>query len=156
MTGAAKVAIGWAELTVWAVVNAVAVLQTVGFVTRIATRSMAINHALGYAIAALAVPALAALVALGRARSGLLALSGPATFLAFVVFMLVVEDLLSIEFRSPARPGILVPYLVLFFGSILLMGLPMFSLDRRLWLVTVATTLCLLGSTAAARIAGVG
>ena len=49
------------------------------------------------------------------------------------------------EFRSPMRYSILVPYLVLFFGAILLMGLPMFRLDRRLWLVTVATTVLLLG-----------
>ena len=28
------------------------------------------------------------------------------------------------------------PYLLLFFGAILLMGLPMFRMDRRLWLVT--------------------
>jgi hypothetical protein len=36
------------------------------------------------------------------------------------------------------------------------MGLPMFALDRRLWLVTVATTVLLLGSMGAAILAGVG
>jgi len=35
-----------------------------------------------------------------------------------------------------------VPCLLLFFGAIL----PMFRMDRRLWLVTVATTVMLLGS----------
>jgi hypothetical protein len=54
------------------------------------------------------------------------------------------------------RYGILVPYLLLFFGSILLMGLPMFRLDRRLWLVTVATTVLLLGSMVIAMRKGVG
>ena len=49
-----------------------------------------------------------------------------------------------------------VPYLVLFFGAILLMGLPMFRLDRRLWLVTVATTVLLLVSMGVAMRAGVG
>jgi hypothetical protein len=49
-----------------------------------------------------------------------------------------------------------VPYLVLFFGAILLMGLPMFRMDLRLWLVTVATTILLLGSMGVAMYAGVG
>ena len=48
------------------------------------------------------------------------------------------------------------PYLVLFFGAILLMGLPMYSLDRRLWLVTVATTVLLLGAMGVAMRKGVG
>jgi hypothetical protein len=36
------------------------------------------------------------------------------------------------------------------------MGLPMFRLDRRLWLVTVATTVLLLGSMDAAMRKGIG
>jgi hypothetical protein len=70
--------------------------------------------------------------------------------------MIVVDYMWPVEFRSPARPGILVPYLVLFFGSILLMGLPMFRLNRNLWLVTVATSVLLLGSMAVAMLNGVG
>jgi hypothetical protein len=54
------------------------------------------------------------------------------------------------------RYSILVPYLLLFFGAILLMGLPMFRMDRRLWLVTVATTILLLGAMGAAMYVGVG
>ena len=52
--------------------------------------------------------------------------------------------------------GILVPYLVFFFGAILLMGLPMFRINRLLWLVTVATTVLLLGSMSVATFKGVG
>ena len=52
--------------------------------------------------------------------------------------------------------GLLVACLVLCFGAILLMGLPMFRLDRRLWLVTVATTVLLLGSMGIAMRRGVG
>ena len=40
----------WAALTVWAVVNAVNVLQAVGFLSRVWTGSRTINHLLGYAI----------------------------------------------------------------------------------------------------------
>ncbi len=146
----------WATLTVWAVVNAVNVLQAAGFLSRLRTGSMATNHVLGLVIMALAIPAAAALVAFLRARSLWLAWAGPAAFLAFVLLMVVVEYIVPMEFRSPARPVILVPYLVLFFGAILLMGLAMFSLDRRLWLVTVATTALLLVSMGLALRAGVG
>jgi hypothetical protein len=137
-------------------VNAVNVLQAAGFLSRLRPGGMATNHALGYGILALGLPALIALVALVHARAGWLASAGPAIFLAFLVLMAVVDYAAPIEFRSPARPAILVPYLLLFFGAILLMGLPMFALDRRLWLVTVATTVLLLGSMGAAILAGVG
>ena len=70
--------------------------------------------------------------------------------------MVVVEYIWRVEFRSPMRYDILVPYLVLFFGSILLMGLPMFHINRRLWLVTVVTTVLLLGSMGFAMYMGVG
>jgi hypothetical protein len=48
-----------------------------------------------------------------------------------------------------------VPFLLLFFGAILLMGLPMFRLNRHLWFVTVATTAALLTAMAAAMRKGV-
>lgn len=50
----------------------------------------------------------------------------------------------------------LVAQISAYFGSILLMGLPMFRLDRRLWLVTVATTVLLLGAMGIAMRKGVG
>ena len=144
----------WAVLTVWAVVNAVNVLQTVGFATR--PNAPWVNQAAGVVMAVLAIPATTALVAFLRNRSGRLLVAGPVVYDAFIVLMLVVDYWLVIEFRSPRRPEILVPYLVLFFGSILLMGLPMFRIDRRLWAVTVATTIILLGSMVWALDAGVG
>jgi hypothetical protein len=146
----------WAALTVWGVVNAVNLLQSAGFLSRVWTGSRAINHLLGYGIVVLAAPATVALVALVRAGAGWRQWIGAAVYLAFVVFMVVVEYVLRVEFRSPVRYGILVPYLLLFFGSILLMGLPMFRMDRRLWLVTVGTTVLLLGSMGAAMRKGVG
>jgi hypothetical protein len=146
----------WAALTVWGVVNAVNVLQAAGFLSRVCTGDRAINHLLGYVIVALGVPAAVALVALVRARAGWRQWVGPAVYLAFVVFMMAVEYVWPVEFRSPVRYGILVPYLVLFFGAILLMGLPMFHMDRKLWLVTVATTVLLLGSMGLAMHKGVG
>ncbi len=146
----------WAALTVWGVVNAVNVLQAAGFLSRVYTGSQTINHILGYAIIALAVPSTVALVAFIRARAGWRHWIGPGAFLAFIALMIIVDYVWVVEFRSPMRYDILVPYLVLFFGSILLMGLPMFRMDRRLWLVTAATTVLLLGAMGVAMYAGVG
>lgn len=133
----------WAALTTWVVVNIVNVAQSAGFVSR-RRHGMAVNQALGLVIAALAIPATVAL--LGFARAGNPWWIGPAVFDAFVVLMLVVDYLRPVEWRHPARPGILIPYLLLFFGSILLMGIPMYTLNRGLWLVTVATSAALLAS----------
>ncbi len=146
----------WAALVVWGVVNAVNLLQTAGFLSRVYTGSMTINHVLGGVIAALAVPSAVALVALLHADAGWRQWVGPGVFLAFVALMLAVEYLWPVEFRSPARYSILVPYLLLFFGAILLMGLPMFRMDRGLWLVTVVTTVLLLASMIVAMRRGVG
>jgi len=145
----------WAWLTVWGIVNAVNVLQAAGFLSRIWTRSMATNHVLGFVILALGAPATAALVALVRARAGWRLWAGPAVFVAFLALMAVVDYALPTEFRSPARPTILVPYLALFFGAIVLMGAPMLAIDRRRWLVTVGTSLALLASMLWAMCVGV-
>ncbi len=140
---AAPVDLGWATVTVWLVVNLVNVLQSIGFVLR-PSRGMDPNQRIGLLIAALAVPAGAALI--GLARQGSAQWVGPAIFITFVLLMLVVDYWRPIEFRSPPRRSVLVPYLVLFFGSIVAMGAPMFWLDRGLWAVTVATSLLLLTS----------
>ena len=58
----------WAALTVWGVVNAVNILQAAGFISRVYTQSLEVNHILGYVMMALAVPTALALVAFGRAH----------------------------------------------------------------------------------------
>jgi len=136
----------WAALMVWGVVNALNLLQSAGFLSRVQSGSMTVNHVLGYGVILLAIPSSFALVASVRAGAGWLWWTGPAVFLAFVALMVVVDYAWPLEFRAPARYTILVPYLVLFFGGILLMGLPMFRLNRHLWLVTVATTVILMVS----------
>jgi hypothetical protein len=146
----------WASLTVWGVVNAVCILQAVGFLSRIPTGSREVNHLLGYVIVALAIPAGVALVAFIRAEGGWLQLSGPIAYIAFIAYMVFVEYVFPVEFRSPPLYGILVPYLVLFFGSILLMGLPMFRINRGLWLVTAVSAAFLLVSMVLAIRKGVG
>ena len=116
---------------------------------------MAVNHVLGYVMIVLAITSIVALMAFVRAVAGWLHGVGPAVFLTFIALMVVVDYARPVEFRSPMRYDILVPYLVLFFGAILLMGLPMFRLNRQLWLVTVATTVLLLGAMGVAMRTGV-
>jgi hypothetical protein len=152
----AESGVPWAALVVWAVANVVNLLQTAGFLSRLPNGSMAVNHILGYPIIALAIPAAVALVAFVCDRAGPLYWAGPAVYIVFIVLLVVVDYVWPVEFRSPQRPDILVPYTVLFFGSILLMGLPMYRLNRRLWLVTVATTALLLASMILALERGVG
>lgn len=143
-----------AILTVWVVVNLVNILQAVGFVSRVSGSQ--IQRAAGIAIAGLAVPATFALVEFARRGTDRRFLVGPAVFDAFVLMQLVVEYWLEVEFRSPAMPAVLVPYITLFFGSIILMGAPMLRINRRLWLVTVATTAVLLAAMLFAMSRGVG
>jgi len=146
----------WAALTIWGVVNAVNLLQAAGFFSRVITGSMRVNEILGRIIIALAIPTMAALFTFVRAGTGWLHRIGPIGFLAFVAFMTTVEYAWPVEFRSPRRASILVPYLLLFFGAIFLMGFPMFRMNRGLLLVTVATTALLLGSMGIAMSKGVG
>jgi hypothetical protein len=143
-----------AASVVWVVVNAVNLLQAAGFATR--PFAPDVNPILGLVIAALAVPATWALATFARQRAGWRHLAGPVVFDVFVVLMLWVDHIADIEWRDPVVPAIQAPYLVLFFGSILLMGLPMFRIDRRRWLVTAVTTVLLLAAMLYAMAAGVG
>jgi hypothetical protein len=139
---------------VWIVVNLVNLLQAAGFASRVIDPE--INRILGVAIIALGIPAGMALVGFVRSRSGWRFYAGPVCFMTFVVTELAVDYLWQLEFRSPRRPEILIPYLVLFFGSIVLMGAPMFRIDRRRWAVTATTSLILLGAMGFAMVKGVG
>jgi hypothetical protein len=139
---------------VWVVVNAVNLLQAVGFATR--PFAPDVNPLLGLVIAALAVPATWALATFVRHRAGWRHLVGPAAFDVFVGLMLWVDHINRVEWRDPIVPAIQIPYLILFFGSILLMGLPMFRISRRRWAVTVATTVMLLAAMVYAMASGVG
>jgi len=143
-----------ASLVVWAVVNAVCGLQAIAFATRPATPR--VQRILGLVIAALAVPATWAFVVFVGEGAGRLSLAGPLCFDAFVCLMLVVDYAPGVEWRRPPRRPIQVPYLTLFFGSIVLMGLPMFDQSRALWLVTAACAAALLVAMGYAMRRGVG
>jgi len=143
-----------AATVVWLVVNAVCVLQAVGFATRPVAPE--VNQALGLVMAVLAIPSTWALVVFVRVRAGWRHVVGPVVYDAFIVVMVAVDDVLALEWRDPVVPAIQIPYLVLFFGAIVLMGAPMFRIDRRRWLVTVATASLLIVAMLYAMAMGVG
>ena len=143
-----------AAAAIWLVVNAVNLLQAVGFATR--PFAAWVNPVLGLVIAALAIPATWALVVLVRLHAGWRFTAGPLVFDGFVVLMLLVDHLFRVPWRDPVIPGIQIPYLGLFFGAIFLMGVSMYRIDRRRWLVTVLTTVLLLAAMAYAISMGVG
>jgi hypothetical protein len=117
---------------------------------------MEFNQFLGYFMIALSIPAALTIIAFRRARTGWPQWIGPAVYLIFIMLMIAVDYAWPVEFRHPMRYSVLVPYLLLFFGSILLMGLPMYRSNRRMWLVTVATTVLLLASMTVAMMMGIG
>jgi len=139
---------------VWAAVNSVALLQAAGFATRVIDPG--INRILGWLIVALAVPVSVAGANLLRSGATWREVIGPVAFDLFVIYAVVVDYTLAIEFRDPPEPAVLIPYLVLFFGSIVLMGAPMLRIDRRLWTVTALSTALLIGSMLFAMRHGVG
>ena len=145
-----------AVLTVWGIVNMVNLLQSAGFLSRVITGDRSINHILGYGIVTLAIPAAIAIGAFIKEKSWWRHWIGLIAFIVFVVIHIFVEYILKVEFRSPMRYDILIPYLILFFGSIFFMGISMLRINQRLWLVTVVTTVLLLGSMIFAMYKGVG
>lgn len=136
----------WAALTIWAVVNSVNLLQSAGFLSRVRSRGLTLNHTLGYGMMALGIPTAGALIAFLRSSAPPLQWVGALVYLLFLALMIVVDYVRPVEFRAPPQPKILAPYLLLFFGAIVLMGLPMVRLSLPLWLVTVATTVLLVAS----------
>ena len=141
-------------MVVWGVVNVVCLLQAIGFATRVF--APAVNPILGVGIVAAAIPATYALVVFWRAHSGWLLVVGPLVFDAFVALHVVVDWILDVEWRDPPMPLVQIPYLVLLFGGIVLMGIPMFRLDRRRWGVTVVSAALLIAAMLYAMSRGVG
>lgn len=145
--------VGLADVLVFAVVNVVCIAQAIGFFSR--PHNPDWNRGLGVLILTMAVPATAAAVlaiAEGRGWWWL----APASFVVFAVFELVVDYVAGIQFRQPREPLILAPYLTLFYGSILAMGLWLFPVSRVLWAITGGSAALLIVATVFAQVRGVG
>lgn len=142
-----------ADTLVFLVVNVTAVAQTIGFLSR--PSGPAVQSAMGVVIMLMAVPAAAALL-LDRSTANVVRYAGIVMFVAFALMELVVDYILDVEFRDPRDAAVLIPYLVLFYGSILLMGLSLFRVSLVLWGVTAVTCAALLAATVWAQVRGFG
>jgi hypothetical protein len=56
-------------------------------------------------------------------------------FVAFAAFGFWVDYIAKIQFRSPVRVDVLVPYILLYLSAIMFYWWPLLRLDRRLWFV---------------------
>lgn len=142
-----------ADVLVFVVVNVTAVAQTIGFFSR--PSGPAVQSAMGVLVMAMAVPAAAALV-LEHGAGTPVRSAGIVMFIAFALMELMVDYVLDVEFRQPRNAAVLVPYLVLFYGSILLMGLSLFRASLVLWGITAITCAGLLAATVWAQLKGYG
>lgn len=80
----------------------------------------------------------------------------PLLFFTFTMFSILVDDILKINFRNPKKYNILVPYLLLFYISIILMWGITWSIDRIYGAITGITYFLQLGGAAYAGKHGVG
>lgn len=142
------------DTVVFAIASTTCVAQTVGFMSR--TSGHTIQSVAGVIIMVLALPAAWVLWADRSAGIALWNHIGPALFVAFCAVSFYVDYVPGIEFRDPVNGAILVPYLLLFYGSILFMGLRLFPVSRPLWAVTAAAAVALLWATGWAQFKGVG
>jgi hypothetical protein len=140
------------DVLVFTVVTVVCIAQSIGFFSR--PHNPAWNRGLGVLILCMAVPAAAAAVL--TARSGGRWWLAPASFVAFAAFALIVDYIMGVPFRQPPQPAVLVPYLMLFYGSILAMGLYLLPVSRVLWAIAGGTAALLIVATIFAQVRGVG
>jgi hypothetical protein len=139
---------------VFAVVNVTTTAQTAGFLSR--PTGPRLQRLAGIVIIVMAAPAAAALALdLGAGREAW-RWAGLVLFVLFACMSLRVDYMRPVEFRRPPRARILAPYLLLFFGSIVLMGLSLYPVSRPLWAITGVTTAALLAAMVRAQLKGLG
>lgn len=141
-----------ADVLVFLVVTVVCIAQSIGFFSR--PHNPDWNRGLGVLILCMAVPAVAAAVLTARGRGWWWV--APASFAVFAVFALIVDYVVGVQFRQPPQPVVLVPYLTLFYGSILAMGLYLLPVSRTLWAITGSAAALLIAATIFAQVRGVG
>ena len=92
----------------------------------------------------------------GLASHGIAYSLPPLLYAQFAAFALVVDVIRKIEFRQPRRPGILIPFLSLFYVSLMTLWGMTWSLGVGYWAVTGLTYLATVASSLYAVKRGVG
>lgn len=87
----------------------------------------------GWIIYALCIPAVVISIILLRGGKSWSFWLGGFLFLGFALFGYWVDYVAQIEFRSPLRPSVLVPYVVLYLATVMFYWWPLGLLSRPLW-----------------------
>ena len=139
---------------IFIVANAVNLLSAAMFITRV--RLPERTGLFGNLALLMGLPA-AILAVLGMANQvGLMTWLMPLLYAGFSVFGLLVDVILKIEFRQPRRPAILVPFLLLFFISLIGMWGMLWNLGVLPWAITGLTYFAMVGASFYALGKGVG
>ncbi|MCU0522666.1 MAG: hypothetical protein MUF84_18490 [Anaerolineae bacterium] len=88
----------------------------------------------GWIVYALAIPAAAISLVLLRGGKPWWSWLGGFIFLPYAAFGYWVDYVIGIGWRSPFRPAIGVPYLILYYGTVMFYWWPLARLGRPLWL----------------------
>lgn len=89
----------------------------------------------GWIIYALCVPAIVISIVLIRGGKSWSFWLGGFLFLVYAVFGYWVDFVAQIQFRSPIRPSVAVPYVVLYLATVMFYWWPLGLLSRPLWFV---------------------
>lgn len=87
----------------------------------------------GWIIYALCIPAVVISIVLLRGGKSWSFWLGGFLFLVFALFGYWVDYVAQIEFRSPLRPSVLIPYVVLYLATVMFYWWPLGLLSRPLW-----------------------
>ncbi len=87
----------------------------------------------GWIIYALCIPAVVISIVLLRGGKSWSFWLGGFLFLVFALFGYWVDYVAKIEFRSPLRPSVLIPYVVLYLATVMFYWWPLGLLSRPLW-----------------------
>ena len=89
----------------------------------------------GWMIYALCIPAVVISIVLIRGGKSWSFWLGGFLFLVYAVFGYWIDYVAQIQFRSPIRPSVMVPYVVLYLATVTFYWWPLGLLSRPMWLV---------------------
>ncbi len=107
------------DLTLFFIINSANIIISAIFITRV--KKPGFEHILGILYLVLGIPTLIIAITNILFQREWWFWIFPSLFLIFIVFELIIDYIKKIEFRNPRNKRILVPYLILYYISIILM-----------------------------------
>lgn len=142
------------DLILFIIINSANIIISTIFITRV--KKPGLEHGLGILYVALGIPTLIITFLNILIQREWWFWVFPSLFLIFIVFELIVDYVKKMEFRNPRNIQILVPYLILYYISIILMWGLTWTLGIIYGTITGITYFLQLGCAAYAGKHGVG